>query len=324
MKLAIDAMSGDHGSPIVVEACLSFLKKNTNVELYVAGKPEELTALKDHPKVTIVEASEVLDMNESIMAIRRKKDSSMVASMMMARRGEVDGVLSCGNTGAYYACAMLFVKRIEGIEKSALMVTMPTLDGKGVLMLDVGANATNTAKQLQSFGIMANVYAKNVLQLKEPRVGLLNIGSEHHKGDEMHVEAFNLLSQTNDMNFVGNIEGKQVVTGDVDIIVTDGFSGNICLKTIEGTASVIMKSIKTTLLQSLRGKIGGLIIKKPMGALKHTFNPDTAGGALLIGFERPIVKAHGASNAVAFENAMHLVAKMVENNVVEKIKTGLQ
>ncbi len=324
MKLAIDAMSGDLGSPIVVEACLSFLSKNKNVELHVAGKPEELVALKDHPMVTIVEASEVLDMNESIMAIRRKKDSSMVASMMMARRNEVDGVVSCGNTGAYYACAMLFVKRIQGVEKSALMVTMPTLDGNGVLMLDVGANATNTPEQLQSFGIMANIYAKNVLKIKQPRVGLLNIGTEHHKGDEVHVAAFGLLNETEDMNFIGNIEGKHAVTGEVDIIVTDGFSGNICLKTLEGTASVLMKAIKKSLMASLRGKIGGLIIKKPLGVLKHTFNPDTAGGALLIGFEKPIVKAHGGSNAIAFENAMHLVVKMIENDVVEKIKTGLE
>ena len=323
MKLAIDAMSGDHGSKIVVEACLTFVKKSPNIELFVVGKLDELKALEKIPQITLVEANEVLTMEENVMAIRRKKDSSMVKCMMLARKGEVDGVVSCGNTGAFYASAMLFVKRIEGVEKSCLMANMPTFNGKGVLMLDVGANSSSTAKQLTSFAVMANVYAQNVLGIQKPKVALLNIGSEEHKGDEMHLETHHLLKEMDNIHFIGNIEGKEVVSGQADIIVTDGFTGNVCMKTLEGVASGLMKAIKNSLMATLKGKIGGLLIKSSLGNLKHQFSADTAGGALLIGFEKPIVKAHGASGAVAFENAMHLTASMIEKNVVEKIKAGL-
>ena len=211
MKLAIDAMSGDLGSSIVVEACQSFLNKNKTDELYVVGKIEELEALKDYPQVTLIDAREIFEMTENILAIRRKKESSLVKAMMLARNNEVDAVLSCGNTGAYYACAMLFLKRIKGIEKSCLMATIPTLNDKGVCMLDVGANAENTVDQLVQFAIMGNVYAKNVRHIQKPKVALLNIGSEEHKGDEIHKETYQSLSTLEQIDFVGNIEGKEIL-----------------------------------------------------------------------------------------------------------------
>lgn len=323
MKLAIDAMSGDLGSEIVVDACLAFLKNNKDVSLQVVGKLEALSRLENEPRVTLVAANEVLEMTEDILAIRRKKDSSMVRCMLLAKEGEVDGVVSCGNTGAYYASAMLFVKRIKGIEKSCLMANVPTLQG-GVLMLDVGANASSTADQLCSFAVMADVYAKNVLGIEKPRVGLLNIGSEVHKGDEMHKETHCKLSQMNNLHFVGNIEGRDILEDCVDIIVTDGFTGNVCMKTMEGSAITMMNGLKQNLSTNLRGMLGALLSKPALRKLKHTFSSDTAGGALLIGFEKPIVKAHGSSNAIAFENAMHLTASMVKQDVVKKIKDGLE
>lgn len=324
MKLAIDAMSGDLGSKIVVDACLSFLEKNKKDELYVVGKLEELEVLKNHQQVTLVEANDVLEMTENVLAIRRKKESSMVKTMMLAKENKVDAIVSCGNTGAYYASAMLFIKRLEGVEKSCLMVQMPTIDGKGVLMLDVGANAQNTAEQLHSFAIMANIYAKDVRHIKEPRIGLLNIGAEEHKGDEMHHEAHLLLKETNGICFLGNIEGRDIINGDVDIVVTDGFSGNVALKTLEGASSTLIKSLKVALMSSFSGKIGAIFAKKSLRSLKETFSSDTAGGALMMGFIKPIIKAHGASNAKAFESAMFLALQMIESNVVEKIKVGLK
>lgn len=324
MKLAIDAMSGDLGSAVVVDACLSFLKKNNQVELHVVGKLDELEALKNHPKVTLVEANEILEMTENILAIRRKKDSSMVRSMMLAKNGEVDGVVSSGNTGAFYASAMLFVKRIAGVEKSCLMARLPTLDGKGILMLDVGANSENTPEQLVSFAIMGNVYAKNVLGIDKPRVGLLNIGSEEHKGDDVHKQTHHLLEQREDLHFIGNIESKYILDGDVDIVVTDGFTGNVCMKAYEGASAVLMRGLKENMMETFVSKIGAVFSKGALRKLKHTFDADTAGGALLIGFDKPIVKAHGASNAVAFENAIILTASMVENDVANKIKVGLE
>ena len=292
MKLAIDAMSGDLGSSIVVEACRSFLEKNKTDELYVVGKIEELEALKEYQQVTLIDARETFEMTENILAIRRKKESSLVKAMMLARNNEVDGVLSCGNTGAYYACAMLFLKRIKGIDKSCLMATIPTLNDKGVCMLDVGANAENTAEQLVQFAIMGNVYAKNVRHIQKPKVALLNIGSEDHKGD-------------------------------VDVIVTDGFTGNVTLKTIEGVALSMMSALKDGFMSSTRTKLGAVMSKPVLKNLKNKFDPAGVGGALMMGFVKPVVKAHGASDAKAFESAMNLAFNMIETNVVDKMKVGL-
>ena len=324
MKLGIDAMSGDLGSEIVVEACLSFLEKNKTDELYVVGKIEELQALNNHPQVVLIDAREILEMTENIIAIRRKKESSMVKTMMLARKNEVDAVLSCGNTGAYYACAMLFLKRIEGIEKSCLMAMLPTYKGDNVAMLDVGANSENTASQLVSFAVMGSVYARNVRKIENPKVALLNIGSEHHKGDEVHQETYKLLENMKEINFVGNIEGKEILDGDVDVIVTDGFTGNVALKTIEGVAKVLVKSLKESLMSSTRTKVGALMAKPGLKQLMKKFDTKAAGGALMMGFEKPVIKAHGSSDAIAFENAINLAFEMVSSNVVEKMKEGLK
>ena len=324
MKLGIDAMSGDLGSEIVVEACLSFLEKNKTDELYVVGKIEELQALNNHPQVVLIDAREILEMTENILAIRRKKESSMVKTMMLARKNEVDAVLSCGNTGAYYACAMLFLKRIEGIEKSCLMAMLPTYKGDNVAMLDVGANSENTASQLVSFAVMGSVYARNVRKIENPKVALLNIGSEHHKGDEVHQETYKLLENMKEINFVGNIEGKEILDGDVDVIVTDGFTGNVALKTTEGVAKVLVKSLKESLMSSTRTKVGALMAKPGFKQLMKKFDTKAAGGALMMGFEKPVIKAHGSSDAIAFENAINLAFEMVSSNVVEKMKEGLK
>ena len=320
MKLGIDAMSGDLGSSIVVEACLSFLSKNKTDELYVVGKIEELEALKPYSQVTLIDAQEVLEMTENILAIRRKKESSMVKTMMLARKNEVDAILSCGNTGAYYASAMLFLKRLEGVEKSCLMAMLPTYNGKDVAMLDVGANSENTVEQLKSFAIMGNVYAKNVRKIDNPKIALLNIGSEHHKGDEIHQETYKILESMQEINFIGNIEGKEILDGEVDVIVTDGFTGNVALKTTEG----VVKSLKDGFMSSTRTKLGAVMAKPALKQLMTKFDPKAAGGALMMGFVKPVIKAHGSSDAVAFENAINLAFEMVSSNVVEKMKEGLK
>lgn len=324
MKLGIDAMSGDLGSKIVVEACHSFLSKNKTDELYVVGKKEELSSLESYSQVTIIDAQEVLEMTENILAIRRKKESSMVKTMMLAKKGEIDAVLSCGNTGAYYASAMLFLKRLEGVEKSCLMAMLPTYNDKGVALLDVGANSENTAEQLKSFAIMGNVYAKNVLKINNPKIALLNIGAEHHKGDEVHQETYKLLENMQEINFIGNIEGKEILDGDVDVVVTDGFTGNVALKTIEGVAKVLVKSLKDGFMSSTRTKVGAVMAKPALKQLMKKFDTKAAGGALMVGFVKPVIKAHGSSDAIAFENAMNLAFDMVSNNVVDKMKEGLK
>lgn len=322
-KLSIDAMSGDLGSSIVVEACQSFIKNHQDVELYVTGKAEELEKLKDLERIHIVDARDIVPMDAGIMSVRRKKESSMVKAVTMANDGIVDGVVSCGSTGAFYTSAMLFLKRLEGVEKSCLMAILPTYNKKGVALLDVGANAENTPEQLLEFAIMGNIYAKNIRGIDNPKVALLNIGTETKKGDAVHQETYQLLNNEQSIQFVGNIEGRDMLLGNVDVIVTDGFSGNIALKTCEGTASLVMKMIKESMMSSIKGKIGALLAKKNLYALKDQFDYKSVGGALMMGFEKAVVKAHGASDAIAFENAMNLAYQLVKMDVVKQMKEGL-
>ena len=323
-KLSIDAMSGDLGSSIVVEACEMFLKKHKDAELYVTGKQEELEKLNAYSQVKVIDARDIVPMDAGIMSVRRKKESSMVKAVCLANDGIVDGVVSCGSTGAFYTSAMLFLKRLEGVEKCCLMAMLPTYNHKGVAMLDVGANAENTPDQLKTFAIMGNIYAKNLRGIKDPKIALLNIGTETKKGDEVHRETYQLLEKEEQIHFVGNIEGREMLLGDVDVIVTDGFSGNIALKTCEGVASIVMKMIKESLLSSLKGKIAALFAKTSLMQLKTEFDYKSVGGALLMGFDKTVVKAHGSSDAEAFYNAMELAYNMVKCDVVTQMKEGLK
>lgn len=323
MKLAIDAMSGDKGSGIVVDALVEHLKKDNTNQFVVVGKIEELDRLKNYENVEILDARSVLTMEESIMAIRRNKEASLVKAITLAKEDKVDAVLSCGNTGIYYACAMLFLKRLAGVEKSCLMANLPTINNKGVLMLDVGANASNTPSQLVSFAVMANVYAQNVLKIANPKIGLLNIGTESKKGDELHQQTYELLTGSNNLNFAGNVEGTDILQGEVDIVVTDGFTGNVALKTIEGTAKVLMMALKDTFKSSWKSKLGALLAKSGLYRLKTQFGADAAGGALMMGFVKPVIKAHGSSNSESVLKAIELAIAMADEKVVEKLEEGL-
>ncbi len=316
-------MSGDLGSTIVQEACATFAKKHENVCLKVVGKKEELTSLETYKNIDIIDARDVMMMDESVMKVRRKKDSSMVKAITLAKEDEADAVISCGSTGAFYISAMLFLPRLEGVEKSCLMATLPTLNGRGVLMLDVGANAENTPSQLVDFALMGSTYAKYVWHRDDPKVALLNIGSEEKKGDSMHQETYQLLKACPQIHFVGNIEGKEMLNEQVDVIVTDGFTGNVALKTTEGVATQLMKGLKQTMLSSTWSKLGALLSKGALSSLKQKFDPKMVGGALMMGFVKPVIKAHGASDATAFESALNLALEMVEQDVVNKMKDGM-
>ena len=323
IKLAIDAMSGDLGASIVVEACLEFVKVYKDTYLYVTGKKDELTALEGIENIEIIEANDLMGMADGVLSVRRKKESSMVKAVLLANDGMADGVVSCGSTGAFYTSAMLFMKRIEGVEKCALLATMPTYNGQGVSLLDVGANVENTPEQLLQFGIMGSCYVQSTKNIEKPKVALLNIGTEDKKGDLVHQETFKLLKESKDIVFIGNIEGREILSGEADVIVTDGFSGNIALKTIEGTAKTIMKLLMESLMGSTSGKIGALIAKKSLYGMKEKFDYKTVGGAFMAGFEKPVIKAHGSSDALAFVNAIKLARSMVEEKSIEKMKVGL-
>jgi len=323
IKLAIDAMSGDLGAPIAVEACKEFIKENKDVKLFVTGREEALAELKGIENIEIVPAKDIMGMAEGIMAVRRKKDSSMVKAVILTNDDQADAVVSCGSTGAFYTAAMLFMKRIEGVEKCALLASIPTINGKGVIMLDVGANVENSPEQLTQFAIMGSCYVTSVKNIQYPRVALLNIGTEDKKGDEVHKETYKLLNELEKIQFVGNIEGREILSGEADVIVTDGFSGNIALKTMEGTAKTFMTLLSQSLKGSTSGKIGGLFAKKSLYSMKDKFDYKSVGGAFMAGFEKPVIKAHGASDATAFLNAMKLAKSMVKDKSIEKMKAGL-
>lgn len=323
IKISVDAMSGDLGSEIVVEAISKFIEKHDDVEIHVVGKKEELQQLENTKNIHIVDARDVIDMEAGIMSVRRKKDSSMVKAVTLANDGITDGVVSCGSTGAFYTSAMLFLKRIDGIEKSCLMAVLPTYNGKGTALLDVGANSDNTASQLRDFAIMGHVYANKIRGIDNPKTTLLNIGAEEKKGDDVHQEAYQLLKSEDMINFVGNVEGRDILLGESDVIVTDGFSGNIALKTVEGTAMLLMKMLKEAMLSSFSGKMGALLSKNSLYSLKDRFDYKSVGGALMMGFEKAVVKAHGASDAQAFESALELAYDMIAQDVVALMKEGL-
>lgn len=322
-KIAIDAMSGDLGSSIVVKACEAFLKEYQDTTLYVCGKKEELTSLEALDHVEIVDARDIITMNDSVMTIRRKTESSMSKAVNLCKEDTCEAVVSCGSTGGFYACAMFFLKRLEGVDKCGLLATVPTKTGTGVCMCDVGANAQNTPEQLNDFAVMGSCYVQAVRHIENPKVALLNIGTEEKKGDEVHSEAYKLLKANPHINFVGNIEGREILTGDVDLIVTDGFTGNIALKTVEGAGKVMMDMLKESLMSNTRSKMAALLAKPALKALKDKFDYKSVGGAFMAGFSKPVVKAHGASDEVAFLNAMKLARNMIEDNSIEKMKAGL-
>ena len=323
--IAVDAMSGDNGSPIVVDAVKQFINKHKDVKIIITGKVDELISLKDYDQVQILEANDLVSMNDGIMAVRRKKESSMVKAVMCANDDQADAVVSCGSTGAFYTSAMLFLKSklIPGVEKSCLMAVLPTYNGKGTCLLDVGANASCTSEQLHSFALMGSIYSQVVRNNKSPKVALLNIGTEEKKGDEVHANTYQLLKEETAINFVGNIEGRELLSGDVDVIVSDGFSGNIALKSTEGCALILMKLMKESLMSSLKSKIGALFVKDSLYSLKDKFDYKSVGGALMMGFEKVVVKAHGASDSTAFLNALELALDMCNKEVVSKMKEGL-
>lgn len=323
IKLAIDAMSGDLGSSIVVKAIKSFLNQINDTELYVCGKQEELQEIATLPNVHIIDARDVIAMDDSIMTIRRKKEASMYKAVNLCKEEVCEAVVSCGSTGGFYASAMFFLKRIEGVDKCGLLSTIPTKNGKGVCMCDMGANAENTASQLNDFAVMGSCYVEAVKGVKNPKVALLNIGSEAKKGNDMHIEAYQLLKNNPAINFVGNIEGREILEGEVDLIVTDGFSGNIALKTIEGSGKVMMEMLKEVLMSDTRSKIAAVLAKPALRILKNKMDSNQVGGAFLAGFEKPVIKAHGSSNEVAFENAMKMARTMVKEQSIEKMKAGL-
>jgi phosphate acyltransferase len=325
MKIALDAMGGDHAPKAIVEGAMKAVKAFHDIEIVLIGNEEEIKKyLTDTKRITIIHTLEkITGDDEPVKAVRRKKDASMVLMAKEVKEGRADAGISAGNTGALMAAGLFQVGRINGVDRPALSPTLPTLDGKGFVFLDVGSNMDAKAEHLLQYAIMASIYAEKVRGIDNPRVGLINVGTEDGKGNQLSKEAFDLLKKDETINFIGNIEARDLLEGVADVAVCDGFSGNLVLKTIEGTASSMFSLIKEQLTSSFTSKLAAGILKPKFKNIQRTLDYSEYGGAALFGLRAPIVKAHGSSNGNAIYNAIRQARLMTEQNMTAVIESRM-
>lgn len=325
MKLAIDAMGGDHAPEQIIAGVNRALKDMPDLELLIFGDQAKIAPLlEESARAEMVHAPDViLGTDEPVRAVRRKKDSSLVMMAQAVADQQAAACVSAGNTGALMAAGLFVVGRIEGVERPALAPTFPTVDGAGFVMLDAGANSDAKPEHLLQYAVMGSVYAEKVRGIKKPRVGLLNIGTEEKKGNDLTKAAYKLLSDAPDLHFIGNVESRELLNGVADVVVTDGFTGNMVLKTIEGSALSIFSMLKTALTASTKSKIGALLLKDELRGLKNKMDYAEYGGAGLFGLKAPVIKAHGSSDANAFYHAIEQAHKMAQANVPAIIQSQI-
>ena len=314
-------MGGDFAPQSVVEGVNDAVRDFADVEFILYGDEQKIKPyLTATERVTIVHTEEKINSDdEPVKAIRRKKQASMVLAAQAVKEGEADAVMSAGNTGALLAAGIFVVGRIKQIDRPGLMSVLPTEDGKGFVMLDLGANAESTAKHLYQYGVMGSFYAENVRGIKQPRVGLLNNGTEATKGDPLRKEAYDLLATDDTINFIGNVEARDLMTGVADVVVADGFTGNAVLKSMEGTAMSMMSVLKAAILDGgWKAKLGALLLKDSLRGLKQKMDYTDGGGAVLFGLKAPVVKSHGSSDKKAIYGTIRQIRIMLDTDVVGK------
>ncbi|MBM7540540.1 phosphate acyltransferase PlsX [Amphibacillus cookii] len=321
MKVVIDAMGGDHAPQAIVEGALLAVEAIQNLEITLVGDQEKIAPyLTNDRNISVIHTTSVITgEDEPVRAVRKKKDASLVLMAKEVKEARADACISAGNTGALMSAGLFQVGRIKGIERPALSPTLPTIDQQGFVLLDVGANVDAKPKHLVQYGIMGSIYSEKVRGVSRPRVGLLNVGTEEGKGNELTKQAFELL-QDAPIHFIGNIEARDLLDGVADVVVTDGFSGNIALKTIEGTALTMFKMLKQTMMSSLKTKLAASVLKPDLKQLKNQLDYAEYGGAGLFGLAAPVIKAHGSSNARAIFSAIKQAQHMVEFQVTETIE----
>lgn len=323
MRIALDAMGGDYAPTTNIEGAIEAVKRIKDISVILVGQEAEL--LKElkkrdypHSRITIRHASERVGMDESpISTLRRKKDSSIRVAFDLVSSGEADAIVSVGNSGVVMATALYVLGRIPGVERPAIATTMPSLKGRFVL-IDAGANVDCKPNHMIQFAIMGEAYAKHLLNIKEPRIGLLGIGEEDIKGNELTRVVFKHLRALH-KNFIGNVEGKDIYLGDVDVVVCDGFVGNIALKISEGVAEAMTKMLKTEIKKRITGKIGYLLLKNAFRSFKKRTDYSEYGGAPLLGVSHPCIIGHGRSTSRAIKNAIKVAVELHQKRVVEAI-----
>ena len=332
MKILIDAMGGDNSPDEIIKGCVDTIDELES-EIILIGDEKQINAkVKEfydkenisevNSKLTIRNATEVISNHElPTEAIKKKKDSSMVVGFKMLKEGEGDVFISAGSTGAFMAGGLLLVGRIKGIDRPALCPILPSHSGKGFMLIDSGANTNCRPINLLQFAQMGEVYMKNVMHVENPVVGLLNIGAEEGKGNELMKETFVKLSESKTVNFYGNVEGRYMFDDLVDVVVTDGFTGNVALKTIEGMGLMITKLLKEELMRTTWSKILAMLMKPYLKKFKKRMDYSEYGGALLLGIKKPMVKCHGSANAKIVKFTLLQAENYAKNNVVESIES---
>jgi phosphate acyltransferase len=310
-RVAVDAMGSDRGPEEIIAGAIAAASET--VEPIIVGQSG-----LDTKGLALLEAAEVIVMDEKPTdAVRSKPDSSLVVACRAVAEGKAEAVVSAGNTGAMLAACLLELRRIPGVRRPAIAVTIPARRGPSVL-LDSGANADARPEDLVQFAHMGAVFAEEILDVREPMIRLLSIGEEAEKGNQLTLEAHDLLQAT-DLNFIGNTEGRDLIAGAADVVVTDGFTGNVALKLLEGTIKNVLEAFREEITASLRGRIGGLLIRPGVRRLRQRLDPDTYGGAYLLGLRGLAVIAHGNSSERAIANAVRLAARGVEHDVVGRL-----
>ncbi|HAT2065097.1 TPA: phosphate acyltransferase PlsX [Legionella pneumophila] len=326
ITIAIDAMGGDHGLEIVIPACIRAIKNNPDLKLLLVGVQDKISAsLKKHgmlscQQFTIVHASEVVTMDElPSHALRNKKDSSMRIAINLVKEGRAQACVSAGNTGALMATARYVLKTLPGIDRPAIVSELPTMGGK-TRVIDLGANVDSCAEHLFQFAVMGSALIQAIENKPKPKIGLLNIGVEEIKGNDQVKRTAHMLAECSVMNYVGYVEGDHFYSGDVDLVVCDGFVGNVALKASEGLAKLLLTVLKESFSRNWLTKIAGLIALPALRHLKNRLDPSRYNGASLLGLNGIVVKSHGGANEVGFQHAIEQAVLEVKNNVVDLVR----
>lgn len=326
MRIALDATGGDFAPDAVVQGAVEAVRER-GLSLTLLGDREAIEAklpAAEREMISVVHAPDIIASDEEpVMAIRRKRQSPLVVGCQMIKDGSVQALVSAGNTGAFMAAGMFVAGRISGIERPALAPLFPTEDGRGVVVLDVGANMDAKPHHLLQYGIMGSLYAERVLGRRDPKVALLNVGSEPGKGNQAAKEAFSLLSAAG-INFVGNLEARELISGSVDVVVCDGFTGNVVLKFMEGMATSLFTMMRASFTRDTRSRLGALLLRPALREFRDGLDYSEHGGAPLLGLNGILVKCHGSSNPRAIKNGIYQAQKFVEQDVVRSIEAKTQ
>ena len=325
VKVALDAMGGDNAPHEIVKGAIDAVKESNQVNVFLVGKEDAIQAelaKYTYPadQIEVVHATEIIEMAEPpVMAIRKKKDSSIVRAMNLVKDGTCDAYVSAGSTGATLVGGQVIVGRIKGVERPPLAPLIPTVDGCA-LLIDCGANVDARASHLVQFAKMGSVYMEHVMHVKNPRVGIVNIGAEEEKGNALVKETFPLLKNCPDINFIGSVEARDIPYGACDVVVCEAFVGNVILKMYEGVGAALISKVKQGMMTSLRSKIGALLVKPALKQTLKGFSVEEYGGAPMLGLKGLVVKTHGSSNSIEIKNSILQCISFKEQHINEKIK----